>query len=171
MFYSFENASFRDRDTGLYSEAYFMEMFYREWHRMIREHAALSVLVVHPNIDIEQPIGFQDYKQLAQLINQNTKRTTDLVSRFHSNEFIIGLFNLSPQGTETIIERIFAAIKQSNAANQLHTNSAFICGLNVHPTRELDINKVLYEVECMINTQTRQKTCDNTYELKLDMVH
>ena len=134
MVYSFSSASFRDRDTGLYNEAYFMEMFYREWHRMIREHNALSVLVIHPNVDIANPTGLKDFKTLANLIDQNTKRNTDLVSRFHNNEFIVGLFDLSPQGTQTIIERILTAIEQSNAQNQLNTKSAFIGGLNVQPT-------------------------------------
>lgn len=169
MVYSFSNASFRDRDTGLYNEAYFMEMFYREWHRMIREHSALSVLVVHPNVDIANPTGLQDFKTLANLIDQNTKRASDLVSRFHNNEFIVGLFDLSPQGTQTIIERIMAAIEQSNAQNELHTTSAFIGGLNVQPTPEIDINKILFEAESLTNLNARRS--ETAYELKLHELH
>lgn len=170
MAYSFSNASFRDQDTGLYNEAYFMEMFYREWHRMIREHSALSVLVVHPNLDIQNPTGLQDFKTLAKLIDGSTKRTTDLVSRFHNNEFIIGLFDSCPKGTQTIIERILGAIQASNANNELNSANAFIGGLNIHPTGELDITNVLREVETMTSVSARQNA-DKAYELRLDTVH
>jgi GGDEF domain-containing protein len=167
MIYSFENSSFRDRETGLYSEAYFMEIFHREWHRMIREHHALSVLVVHPNLDILSPDGMQDYVQLAQIINKNTKRTTDLVSRFHNNEFIVGLFDLTADGTTTIIERILTAIKISSEHNHLHSSSAFIGGLNVFPNQNLDICNVLEEVETITSLNARRRKLESAYELRL----
>lgn len=166
MIYSFENALFRDKETGLYSEAYFMEMFHREWHRMIREHNALSVLVVHPNVDIMNPKGMEDYIHLARLIDGSTKRNTDLVSRFHNNEFIIGLFDLSIEGTDTIIQRMLNTIKQSTVENTIQVRSAYIAGLNVFPSRELDIVDVLQQVEAMTSYSARQQHADKHYELR-----
>jgi len=166
MVYSFENASFRDKETGLYSEAYFMEVFYREWHRMIRENHALSILVVHPNLDMMNPTGKQKFLQLAHLIDASTKRTTDLVSRFHNNEFIVGLFDLSCEGTTTIINRILSAISEQNEQQQVTNCSAFIGGLNVHPTRDLDICKVLEQVESLTTFNARQSQAENAFELQ-----
>lgn len=171
MIYSFENASFRDKETGLYSEAYFMEMFYREWHRMIREHQALSVLVIHPNIDIMNPQGMEKYVQLARLLDENTKRTTDLVSRFHNSEFIIGLFDLSPNGTTTIIERILHAIDATSNNEVLLPKNAFIGGLNVYPDQNVDISAVLEEVETIRSAHSRHRAKETNYELRLHRVH
>jgi diguanylate cyclase (GGDEF)-like protein len=171
MIYSFQNACFRDKETGLYNEAYFMEMFHREWHRMIREHHALSVLVVHPNLDIMNPRGMEEYVTLAQILEQTTKRTTDLVSRFKDNEFIIGLFDLTPDGTTTIIERILDAIKQSPNGSLASAKHAFIGGLNVYPTQSVDISDVLEEVETITSMESRNRQPEQHYALKLHEVH
>ncbi len=171
MIYPFENSVFKDKETGLYSEAYFMEVFHREWHRMIREHQALSVLVVHPNLDINKPSGLQEYVNLAHLLNDSTKRTTDLVSRFHNNEFIVGLFDLNPDGTTTIIQRILNSIKQDGSGTLKHAKNAFIGGLNVYPTNNVDISNVLQEAETIAALQNRSTQIESHYELRLHEVH
>lgn len=171
MIYSFENSAFRDKQTGLYSEAYFMEIFRREWHRMIREHHALSVLVVHPNLDLKQPQGLEEYVNLAHLLDESTKRTTDLVSRFNNTEFIIGLFDLTPDGTTTIIERILEGIKGTNNGALVQAKQAFIGGLNVYPSQTVDINGVLEEVETLTHLHTRNQQVNLGYELRLHEVH
>ena len=171
MIYSFENSVFKDKETGLYSEAYFMEVFHREWHRMIRAHHALSVLIIHPNLDINKPKGLQQYVNLAHLLNDSTKRTTDLVSRFHNNEFIIGLFDLTPDGTTTIIERILSSIKQSDSGTLVQAKNAFIGGLNVYPSSNVDIGNVLQEAETIAGMQSRNSQTESHYELRLHEVH
>lgn len=171
MIYSFENSVFKDKETGLYSEAYFMEVFHREWHRMIREHHALSVLIIHPNLDIDKPKGLQEYVNLAHLLNDSTKRTTDLVSRFHNNEFIVGLFDLNPDGTTTIIQRILNSIKQGGNGTLLLAKNAFIGGLNVYPSNNIDIGNVLQEAETITGLQSRSTQIETHYELRLYEVH
>ena len=172
MIYSFENACFRDKDTGLYSEAYFMEIFYREWHRMIREHNALSVLVIDPHIDIKSASGLQSYVNLAQLLESSTKRKTDLVSRFHDSEFIIGLFDLSPDGTTTIIERILETIENQTDGAVPSAKNTFIGALNVYPTQHLDISKILSEAEGLAtNPAMHQQSNQSQYALRTHEVH
>lgn len=117
MIYSFHNSAFRDQQTGLYNEAYFMEVFYREWHRMLREKLALSLLVIHPQLDISHDNGMSEYLNLATLLDKSTYRATDLVSRFAERKFIIGLFDLAPQGAEVVIARILERIAQAGDSN------------------------------------------------------
>ena len=167
MIYSFQNSCFRDKDTGLYNEAYFMEMFYREWHRMIREHHALSVLVIHPNLDIMNPKGMQEYINLANVLQNSIKRTTDLVSRFHKNEFIVGLFDLTPDGTTTIIERLLQNIQQTSKGTTVQSSTAFIGALNVFPNHDIDIANILQEVETIADIESRNRQGENHYELRL----
>ncbi|MFT4926715.1 MAG: PleD family two-component response regulator [Phenylobacterium sp.] len=145
MLHSFQNISFRDEQTGLYSEAYFMEVFYREWHHMIREQLALSLLVVRPNLNLITEDGLKEYILLAQLLGDATKRQTDVVSRFHNNEFVVGLFNLDSEGTTAVIERIKASVEQKNG-QLVHLNRVLIGAMNVAPGRETDINTIFNQV-------------------------
>lgn len=157
MIYSFQNTSFRDQQTGLYSEAYFMEIFYREWHRMMRERHALSLLVVHPNIDIVTAEGLKQYVSLANLLEQSIKRSTDIVSRFQNNEFIIGLFDLNHKGTSTVLKRIVSMAQQHSNGGPSRLNSAFIAAVNVTPDHQIDING-LFEQAFSIPPTTAQNS-------------
>jgi hypothetical protein len=128
------------------------------------------VLIIHPNLDINKPKGFQEYVSLAQLLNDSTKRTTDLVSHFNNDEFIIGLFDLTPDGT-TIIERILNTIKQSGSGTLVQAKNAFIGGLNVYPSNNVDIGNVLQEAETISGLHSRNAQSKSNYELRLHEVH
>ncbi|MFT5161613.1 MAG: PleD family two-component response regulator [Alteromonadaceae bacterium] len=148
MIDSFLNASFRDDMTGLYSEAYFMEIFYREWHRVIRENLGLSLLIVKPNINIVAPDGLKEYISLAHILDQSTMRMTDIVSRYNKTDFVIGLFDLNSQGTAIVVQRIMSAIQKANGQlNQLQ--KAFIGGYSVSPNSQIDINSLFEEVSAL----------------------
>lgn len=142
MIYSFHNSSFRDQQTGLYNEAYFMEVLYREWHRLIREQKAMSILVVHPHLDISNSRGFDEYRQLAHVLDDSIYRSTDLVSRFCERKFIIGLFDLAQQDAMVVIDRILARINQSEESILQVAKSTFIGALHVCPSSDVDINEV-----------------------------
>ena len=57
MIYSFSNSGFRDPETGVYNQTYFMEVFNREWHRHMRDRQGLALLYLCPHIHetISQP--------------------------------------------------------------------------------------------------------------------
>lgn len=165
MIHSFHNSSFRDQETGLYNEAYFMEVFYREWHRMLREHHALSVLVIHPQVDISNPRGFDEYKKLADVISRSTFRATDLVSRFNEREFIVGLFDLAPNDATVVINRILADISQTDDL-VLHAKSTFIGGLHVYPKQDLDISEVIKSVISIKKGNGKSEEACNQFELQ-----
>jgi PleD family two-component response regulator len=174
MINSFQNSSFRDKETGLYNEAYFMEIFYREWHRLIRESHALSLLLIRPNLNIVNPEELKEYVTLAHLLDENTKRTTDLVSRFHHTEFIVGLFDLNCQGTTTIIERILTTIKHFSDDRFNGAKNTFISGVNIVPNNKVDINGVFTEVLSITpldNLHIVKNKNDGNYELRKHQYH
>lgn len=162
------STSFRDSLSGLYSEAYFAEVFQREWHRMQREQDALSVIIVHPHLNIENLDDQLSFKLIAETIEQCTKRATDIVCRFQSNEIAIGLFNLNEVGTEVIIQRIFDNL--DSALSELVGNVDIAIGaLNVLPSNAIEINQIFEKTEELTNIA--EKKGKNAYELEYFQIH
>lgn len=149
MIYSFRNSGFRDPETGVYNQTYFMEVFNREWHRHIREHQSLALLYLCPHIHetVKQPQLLEFFiKQVQEAI----LRTTDLVARLDDSNFALGLFNIDEDGTKVVLERIEEKIKQFNLEyGKQHTShvdydlAACIC----IPERDLNIELLFEEVE------------------------
>ena len=70
MIYSFRNSGFRDPETGVYNQTYFMEVFNREWHRHIRDNQSLALLYLCPHIHetVKQPHLLELFMKQVQLI-------------------------------------------------------------------------------------------------------
>ena len=146
MIYSFSNSGFRDPETGVYNQTYFLEVFNREWHRHIRDNQSLALLYLCPHIHetVKQPHLLELFmKQVQEAI----MRTTDLVARLNQDNFALGLFNIDQQGTQTVIERIEQKIIEFNENYQTKYTSridyelaAYVC----KPERDLNI-EILFE--------------------------
>ncbi|MEC4726008.1 diguanylate cyclase [Shewanella sp. D64] len=149
MIYSFRNSGFRDPETGVYNQTYFMEVFNREWHRHIREHQSLALLYLRPHIHetVKQPHLLEFFmKQVQEAI----LRTTDLVARLDDSNFVLGLFNIDEDGTTVVLGRIEEKIEQFNLEyGKQHTShvdydlAACIC----IPERDLNIELLFEDVE------------------------
>ena len=111
MIFSFQNASFRDPETGLYNQAYFMEVFVREWHRLIRDQDSLTIMFLNPHINLQDEQQHKLFIKLADIVRKQTLRSTDIVCRFDNSFFALGLFGLDNAGTDIIINRIKSALK------------------------------------------------------------
>ncbi|NVK23964.1 MAG: diguanylate cyclase [Gammaproteobacteria bacterium] len=146
MIFDTFSTSFKDGLSGLYSEAYFAEVFQREWHRMLREQDALSVIIIHPHLNISNENDQLSFKLIADSVGSSTKRATDIVCRFQSNEIAIGLFNLNSEGTEVIVNRILAAI-EPQLSELLPNIDISIGALNVHPSNAINIADVFERAE------------------------
>lgn len=129
MIYTFQHSSFRDRETGLYNQNYFMEVFSREWYRLIREQQGIAIITSRIAQDFTKD---SDTNQLfANVILTNLFRSSDLASRFDNNEFIIGLFNLDPEGLETVLERLSKATAETpKLKRKVHFGGAFLLPKN-----------------------------------------
>ena len=111
MIYSFRNSSFRDPETGVYNQIYFMEVFNREWHRHLREKQSLALLYLCPHIHetVKQPHLLELFTNQVQ---EALLRATDLLARLDTNHFALGLFNVDEQGTQVVLARIEAQINE-----------------------------------------------------------
>ena len=105
MIFSFSNSGFRDPETGVYNQTYFMEVFNREWHRHARDSQSLALLYISPHIheSLKQPHLLERFTQQLQ---ESLLRSTDLIARMNHNKFALGLFNITEAGTETVLKRI-----------------------------------------------------------------
>lgn len=113
MIYSFHNSGFRDPETGVYNQTYFMEVFNREWHRHMREHQSLALLYLCPHIHetVKQPHLLEFFTKQVQ---EALLRATDMIARLDHNHFALGLFNIDEEGTEVVLERIDQHIRKFN---------------------------------------------------------
>lgn len=162
------STSFRDSLSGLYSEAYFAEVFQREWHRMLREQDALSVIIIHPHLNINDMDDQLSFKLIAETIESSTKRSTDIVCRFQSNEIAIGVFNLDPEGTEVVVQRILEQV-EPQLAELVNNVDLSIGALNVIPASDMEINDVFEKAEQLADIAERKGK--NSYQLEYMNLH
>lgn len=162
------STSFRDSLSGLYSEAYFAEVFQREWHRMLREQTSLSIIIIHPHLDIENKNDQLSFKLIAETVESTTKRSTDIVCRFQSNEIAVGLFNLDENGTETILQRLVDAI-EPQLSDLVNNVDLSIGALNVLPSNQIEIDDIFERTEELADkAELKGKNC---YELEYYQLH
>ncbi len=168
MIFNHLDTSFRDRLSGLYSEEYFVQVFHREWHRMLREKDALSVLIIHPHLNTNREDDKLAFKLVSESIKRSTKRSTDLVCRFHSNEIAIGLFNLDESGTEAVVKRIISDINES-LGSFTHPIDLSIGALNLFPSPTIDLEEVFLKTEKLADAAELEGK--NAYKLEYLNLH
>ncbi|MDA8621029.1 diguanylate cyclase [Psychrosphaera sp.] len=168
MIFSQLDTSFRDRLSGLYSEEYFVQVFYREWHRMLRERDALSVVIIHPHLNTNREDDKLAFKLVSESVKRSTKRSTDLVCRFHTNEIAIGLFNLDEEGTEKVLDRIFSDLEDS-LENYIYPIDLSIGALNVLPSTDVDLEDVFTRTEKLADAAELEGK--NAYKLEYMKIH
>ncbi|MFA9202275.1 MAG: diguanylate cyclase domain-containing protein, partial [Candidatus Nanopelagicaceae bacterium] len=113
--------------TGIANRRYFDLVLDKEWQRLAREQQPLSLILC----DIDYFKAYNDtyghqqgdrcLKQVAQILQQSTRRPADLVARYGGEEFAIILPNTDLQGALFIAKNI----KQELAQKQLpHSQSS-----------------------------------------------
>lgn len=105
-----------DALTGIYNRGYFNIEFVNQWQQAGRNHYPLALLL----IDIDHFKQFNDEQghlcgdaclvHIANIISKETKRKTDLVSRFGGEEFVVLLPGCDAHEAEKVAETIRAAI-------------------------------------------------------------
>ncbi|AQS37009.1 diguanylate cyclase [Shewanella psychrophila] len=159
MIYSFRNSGFRDPETGVYNQTYFMEVFNREWHRHIRDQQSLALLYLCPHIHetVKQPHLLEFFmKQVQEAI----LRTTDLVARLNNNSFALGLFNIDEAGTQIVLHRIEEKIEIFNLEYaKKHTSHVDyeLAGYTCTPARNLSIELIFKDVESLTHELELEK--------------
>jgi two-component system, chemotaxis family, response regulator WspR len=98
--------------TGLANRRYFDEFFTAEWKRAVRTQTPLSVLMIdidcfkRYNDTYGHLAGDQVLRQVAETIQRNCGRSTDLGARYGGEEFIVVLCNTPVTGMRAVGETL-----------------------------------------------------------------
>lgn len=168
MIFSFQNASFRDTETGLYNQAYFMEIFNREWHRLIRDKDSLSILLFNPHIKLLNEADTARLIQVGNILTEQTLRSTDITCRFNKHCFSMGLFGLDASGTQVIVERIQHALQEQEKLGLLHCNIS-IGAVNVLPDNGIEPETVFERTITALHCA--EESGINTYQIDTYSLH
>ncbi|PKG57577.1 deoxycytidylate deaminase [Shewanella sp. Choline-02u-19] len=149
MIYSFSNSGFRDPETGVYNQTYFMEVFNREWHRHIRDHQSLALLYLCPHIHetISQP---QLLELFMKQVQDALMRTSDLLARLDNQSFALGIFETDEMGTKIVIDRLEHKIADFNQAFQANSHSEIsyeLTGCICYPSANVYLETLFETVE------------------------
>lgn len=151
MIYTFQHSSFRDHETGLYNQSYFMEVFSREWYRLIREQQGIAIITSRIAPDFTR--DSETNQLFANVILTNLFRASDLASRFDNNEFIIGLFNLDTEGLETVLDRL----SQATEATPRLRRKVHFGGVYLLPNNQIDLRQLFMESHELAQELERNK--------------
>ncbi|WP_394132851.1 diguanylate cyclase domain-containing protein [Shewanella maritima] len=151
MIYSFRNSSFRDPETGVYNQTYFMEVFNREWHRHLREKQTLALLYLCPHIHetVKQPHLLELF---TNQVSEALLRATDLIARLDSNHFALGLFNVDDQGAQVVLDRIdeqLSAFMMKHGNEHQFTMDYKVAAGICLPSEDLQIENLFNNVETL----------------------
>ncbi|MCL1139143.1 diguanylate cyclase domain-containing protein [Shewanella pneumatophori] len=149
MIYSFSNSGFRDPETGVYNQTYFMEVFNREWHRHIRDNQSLALLYLCPHIHetIYQPQLLELFMKRVQLA---LLRTTDLLARLDNQAFALGIFEVNNAGIQIVLKRLESKIAEFNNNLLSQRNSPIeyeLGGCVCRPNKGLYLDNLFTTVE------------------------
>ncbi|MEW6130211.1 MAG: diguanylate cyclase [Acidobacteriota bacterium] len=103
--------------TNIANRRRFKEFLAQEWQRAGREQTKLSLLLM--DVDYFKPYndtyghqsGDECLKQVARVLSDTVKRTTDLAARYGGEEFVVVLSGTDEQGASVVAERIRAQIE------------------------------------------------------------
>lgn len=102
--------------TGLANRRKFDQMIRLEWRRLLQEKAYMTIILCdidsfkNYNDTYGHQAGDECLAQVAQAIQQQVKRSHDLVARYGGEEFIILLPNTDQAGALTIAEQMRQAV-------------------------------------------------------------
>lgn len=107
-----ERLAIYDELTGIPNRRYFNQYLSQEWRHCLREQSSLSLIVCDVdyfklyNDCYGHPAGDQGLRQVAQVISQSLRRSTDFVARYGGEEFVIVLPYTQREGAYQVALRI-----------------------------------------------------------------
>ena len=143
----------RDGLTGICNRRSFDEILVREWGRCQREKQFLSLILC----DVDYFKLYNDFyghqrgddclKQIAKIINDTLKRSSDLVARYGGEEFVAILPNTHREGAIALVENIQKAIRLQAIPHEKSKVSAIVSlslGIaSIIPTLETSPNTLI----------------------------
>ncbi|WP_413694319.1 GGDEF domain-containing protein [Psychromonas sp. KJ10-2] len=114
-----ERLAMRDYLTGLPNQAYFNELFKKEWVRSRRSGEKISLLII--DIDNTKQInqrygresGDQCLIELSRRLNNIIQRPADLLARLEEDTFVVLLPDTNEEGIKALTAEIFYMLNGS----------------------------------------------------------
>lgn len=112
------NLATKDQLTDLYNRRFFEYEIDKHFHLAKRNHLSLSVILIdidhfkHYNDNLGHPAGDLCLKRVARILQNSLLRTSDSVSRYGGEEFIIILPNTHIEGAKKVAKRIHCNLQQ-----------------------------------------------------------
>lgn len=109
--------------TALHNRRHFDESLQREWKRMMREKAPLSLILCDIdffkayNDTYGHQAGDECLKQVANILRESARRESDFVARYGGEEFALILPNTEVLGAVGVAETIRSQIKASGISH------------------------------------------------------
>jgi diguanylate cyclase (GGDEF)-like protein/PAS domain S-box-containing protein len=108
-----------DELTGLKNRRYLEKSLAEEWNRLKREQAPLALMVCdidhfkRYNDNLGHVAGDECLQKVARILEESIHRTSDSVSRFGGEEFVLLLPNTGIDGAERVAQRIHSKLQGS----------------------------------------------------------
>ncbi|WP_217358215.1 diguanylate cyclase [Anabaena sp. UHCC 0187] len=121
-----------DSLTEIPNRRSFDEVLEREWNRLEREKAPLSLILCdidffkNYNDTYGHPAGDKCLKEVAQVLNQVIQRSGDLAARYGGEEFALILPNTDATGAVYIAETILLQIRSQNLIHESSKISSYL---------------------------------------------
>jgi diguanylate cyclase (GGDEF)-like protein len=127
-----------DSLTGLYNRRYFDNAFNLEWERHYRSQTFISLIMC--DLDYFKKIndayghdaGDLVLKTISQLLNKQTKRSTDFAVRLGGEEFALVLPDTDFEGARYIAEQFRLAVQEQSLVVNDQTNITITVSLGVN---------------------------------------
>ncbi|UBF28375.1 PleD family two-component system response regulator [Kovacikia minuta CCNUW1] len=146
-----------DSMTQLANRRCFDEFLQQEWHRMLREQAPLSLILL--DIDFFKAYndtyghqsGDECLKKVASVISQAIKRPADLAARYGGEEFAIVLPNTPTEGAIHIARAIQTEVKAlaiDHSGSTVSNRVTISCGTaSITPRIELFLDQLIAKAD------------------------
>ena len=119
-----EELSMYDGLTHIPNRRYFDEIFETYYKETKRDKESLSVMMI--DIDYFKPYndnyghgkGDETLKKVAQTLQNNLKRPTDLVARYGGEEFVVLLKNIDENDVKLVAQNLLQAVRDLNITHE-----------------------------------------------------
>lgn len=128
----FRQLASQDGLTGIANRRHFDRYLRQEWHRAIREHQPISLILCDVdcfkfyNDSYGHPSGDMCLVKIAETINQAVKRPADLVSRYGGEEFAVILPNTELSGALQVAQEIQKQVRSIKIPHKTSTVDQYI---------------------------------------------
>lgn len=166
-----------DALTGLYNRRYFNEAINHEWERAERSSEPLTVIFV----DIDYFKAYNDTYghqqgdsaliQVAHVLHEHMRRSSDLASRYGGEEFILLLPNTPSIGAHVVAQSISQAVDDLNIehrASKVARHLTLSIGIATwNNERDMDVNKLIAQAdEAVYEAKAKGRHTICVYEAK-----